>query len=158
MSESIVPRRNRHRCLKRVLLMAMIALPASLSAAPLADTLNARGDLASVEIVTHGGDAFANRAAIDQTGVHHEAAITQRGENNNALIRQRGNGHEADILQLGAGNRARIDQFGWQPQRAAIEQRGDENDTMIRQDPGTRTGVEVLQHGDGLQLKVEVGR
>ena len=158
MPESTAPHRTRHRRVKGILLMTMIALPVSLSAAPLADTLNARGDLAPIEIVTHAGDAFANRAAIDQTGVHHDATITQRGENNDALIRQRGIGHEAEILQLGAGNRARIDQFGWHPQRAAIEQRGDENDTLIRQGPGTRTGVDVLQHGDGLQLKVEVGR
>jgi len=158
MPESTAPHRTRHRRLREILLMAMIALPASLPAAPLDDTLSARGDLAPIEIVTHAGDAFANRAAIDQTGIHHDAAITQRGENNDALIRQRGLGHEADILQIGAGNRARIDQFGWHPQRAAIEQRGDENDTLIRQGPGTRTGVDVLQHGDGLQLKVEVGR
>ena len=158
MSESTAPRRIRCEPLKRVLLMAMIALPVSLSAAPVPDAQNAQRDLAPIEIVTHAGDAFANRAAIDQTGIHHDAAITQRGENNDALIRQRGIGHEADILQLGAGNRARIDQFGWRPQHAAIEQRGDENDTFIRQDPGTRTDVDVLQHGDGLQLEVEVGR
>ena len=116
------------------------------------------GDLAPPELTRATSSGNGNQARIDQQGLWHEAAINQQGDANQAGILQRGMGHEALIDQQGSGNDARIMQFGWVPQAAAIQQVGDINNARVEQRPGTRTGVEVLQHGDGLNVEVTVGR